>query len=325
MRRLVPLLLLACNARQTTKGTDTINKPFTVDGVRVEPDSLNAYLAAHRGFTSRGGAMRCAYRPLGQRGSRVFVWALCSELSAVDDHLVDGSAMSLPAAFEVGVGSGQAHVVGVEVPADGNGYGPSIRHIFPATTWPAIFSHGDRAVAGLEHQLRVEAAARFGLPLSAADAPRRHDPPPSIPAATLDSSARRVVEFLRGKAFFDQIGLSDTVTLLVSPEGGGGRATFARDELREPSAWRVRSAGRLFSFAPPPGLTKLTTQVGRHFDCKEQSLASKFPGFEQLPHVGTVLEPVNGGSCLETWNVTFVFDRGINPRVVAALYDQWEW
>src|SRR5439155_9284095 len=137
-------------------------------------------------------------------------------------------------------------------------------------------------------------------------------------AATLDSWARRVVEFLRGNASFDQIDLSDTVTWSVSPEGGGGRATFVREQLRQPSAWRVRSRGRVFSLAPPAGMTKLTTKVGRHFNCKEQPLASKFPRLAQLPHVGAVLEPENASSCLQTWNVTFVFDTTSHPRVVAA-------
>jgi hypothetical protein len=523
-RLLGAVILFACTACRTDQSAETINKPFTVSGVRVDPDSLNTYLAAHRGFTSRGGEMRCAYRPLGQRGTRVFVWAVCSELLAVDDHLVNGSGMSLPAAFEIRVDSDRARIVAVEVPADGSGYGASIRRIFPPTTWRAIFSNGtrDQPAAGLERQLRVEAAARFGLPLAAASAPRRHDPPPpytqdsgvfalvvrgdttvldefvrrsnllegvvrplghgakfgwgryrvefspsgeatrsqlwigrvgtspdsaavsthtitfgpdsivdqwpnrmatrvpyvrgTVPlfgpsiamlqevvrrasrmppamrelgvpvypvwvdarmgrvrahwitrdtltlswgdsaaaryvvsgwrilsgengdsitlrrpvpysAATLDSSARRVVDFLRGNGSFDQIELklSDTVTLFVSPEGGGGRATFVRERLRQPSAWRVRSGGRVFSLAPPAGMTKLTTKVGRHFNCKEQPLASKFPRLAQLPHVGAVLEPENARSCLQTWNVTFVFDTTSHPRVVAAVYDQWEW
>src|SRR6266550_3829017 len=93
-----------------------INQPFTVDGVLVEPDSLNAYLAAHQGFTSRGGEMRCAYSPLGQQGKRVFVWAVCNELLAVDGRLVEGSGMALAAAFNIEVDRNRARVVGVDVP-----------------------------------------------------------------------------------------------------------------------------------------------------------------------------------------------------------------
>ena len=142
---------------------------------------------------------------------------------------------------------------------------------------------------------------------------------------TLDAAARRIVDFLRGKASFDQINLSDTVTLSVAPEGGGGQATFARQGLGQPSAWRVRSGGHVYSFAPPTEMTKLTTKVGRHFSCNEQSLATRFPRFAKFPHVGTLLEPAIRSSCLQTWNVTFVFDTSSPPRLVAAVYDQWEW
>jgi hypothetical protein len=172
------VVLLACTG-QIDRSADTINKPFTVNGARVEPDSLNAYLAAHRGFTSKGGEMRCAYRPLGQSGTKVFVWAVCTELLAVDGRLIDGSGMSLPAAFEIEVDSGRPRIVGVEVPQDGDRYGMSIRRIFPADTWPAIFANGgrDQPAAGIGDYLRREAAARFGLPAAAASAPHVHDLP----------------------------------------------------------------------------------------------------------------------------------------------------
>jgi hypothetical protein len=296
-----------------------INQPFTVNGVVVEPDSLNTYLAGHRGFTSRGGEMRCAYSPLGQQGTRVFVWAVCNELLAVDGRLVQGSGMARAAAFEIEVDSMRAKVVGVEVPEDGNRYAPSIRRIFPQRIWRQIFEatgpDRQRGVALAQH-LRAQAEA--GLKAAPAREVTGSD-------ATLDSAARRVVEFLRGNAPFDQIELSDSVTLSVTPEGGGGRATFSREELRHPSAWRVRSGGRVFSLAPPSGMIKLTTKVGRHFNCNEQSLATKSPRLAELPHVGTVLEPANRTSCLQTWNTTFVFDTSDRPRVVAAVYDQWEW
>jgi hypothetical protein len=296
-----------------------INQPFTVNGAVVEPDSLNAYLAAHRGFTSRGGEMRCAYSPLGQQGTRVFVWAVCNELLAIDGHLVQGSGMARAAAFQIQVDSMRAKVVGVELPEDGNRYAPSIRRIFPESIWPQIFEatgrDRQRGVALAQH-LRAQAEA--SLRAAPAREVTRSD-------STLDSAARRVVEFLRGNAPFDQIELSDSVTLSVSPEGGGGRATFSREQLRHPSAWRVRSGGRQFSLAPPSGMTKLTTRVGRHYNCGEQSLAANFPRLAQLPHVGTELAPANMSSCLQAWNMTFVFDTSSRPRLVAAVYDQWEW
>jgi hypothetical protein len=171
--------LLACTEGQRNQSAGTINQSFTVNGVHVEPDSLNAYLAAHRGFTSRGGEMRCAYKPLGQRETRVFVWAVCEELLAADGRLVDGSAMSLPAAFEIALDSGRPRIVSVEVPEDGSNYGRSIQRIFPSNTWPAIFANGGpkSPATGLDSSIRREAAARFGLPPAAASAPHRHDRP----------------------------------------------------------------------------------------------------------------------------------------------------
>ena len=192
-RSLAVAVLLACTGR-VDQSAGTINKPFTVDGARVEPDSLNGYLAANRGFTSKGGEMRCAYRPLGQSGTKVFVWAVCSELLAVDGRLIDGSGMSLPAAFKIEVDSGRTRIVGVEEPQDGNRYAPSIRRIFPASTWPAIFADRgpEHPAEGLEIYLRRQAAARFGLPAAAASAPRVYELP-SDALKPIDSGAFALV------------------------------------------------------------------------------------------------------------------------------------
>lgn len=144
--------------------------------------------------------------------------------------------------------------------------------------------------------------------------------------ALLDSAARRLVEFLAGRATFDAAALSDSVTLLVAPEGGGARRTLHRDALRAPHAWVVRQGEREIRFAPPPGLTTLTTAPGRHLRCREGSLGAIFPGLDSLPHVGTMLTPPNPQGCLQGWNVTFVFAPGAGrPQLVAAVYDQWEW
>lgn len=158
--------LLACTGRARDQSADAINRPFTINGVAIEPDSLNAYLVAHRGFTSRGGEMGCAYVPLGQERTRVFVWALCGEHVAVDGQLYDGSGMSLAAAFEIGIDSGRPRIVGVEVPQDGDRYAPSVRRIFPESIWPQIFDANDRyrkRGVALGNYLRAEAAARLGI------------------------------------------------------------------------------------------------------------------------------------------------------------------
>lgn len=141
----------------------------------------------------------------------------------------------------------------------------------------------------------------------------------------LDSSAKEIVAFLQGKRPFDGIALADTVVLYLSPEGGGTRAAFTREGLRTPASWSVQSDRQRYSFVPPQW-TRMTTRPGRHFNCAEYPLASRFVDLAGRPHVGVKLEPDRPASCLESWNATFVFDTAAGrPQLVAAVYDQWEW
>lgn len=157
----------------------------------------------------------------------------------------------------------------------------------------------------------------------------------STPATTevndpdgLTTAATRVIAFLQGRLPFDSIRVADTVALYISPEGGGSRANVSRGNLAHAANWKIASAsnGKNYSLVPPKGLTKLTTRVGRHFNCLEYPLSSRFETLSQLPHVGTKLEPDSASTCLQTWNLTLVFDRQkVPPTLVAAVYDQWEW
>jgi hypothetical protein len=167
----------------------------------------------------------------------------------------------------------------------------------------------------------ASAVARTDISPPNSGAFRAHRP------AELDEAAKQIVAFLRGEVGFDRIRLADTVTLYVSPEGGGTRAVRTRALLRDRSNWKVRGQGKAaYSLVPPNGMSKLTTRVGRHFDCHEYPLASRFLELAQLPHVGTKLEPADASSCLQTWNLTLVFDPNERPpTLVAAVYDQWEW
>ena len=150
---------------------------------------------------------------------------------------------------------------------------------------------------------------------------------PSTPAAAseLETAGRTVIRFLQGTAPFDSVALADSVSLRVAPEGGGGSAVYTRDELRNPSNWAVVSGGRSFVLVPPAGSATLTTKTSRHFNCMEYDLASRSPELARLPHVGTRLQSGQTPSCLGSWNLTLVFDSMDPPRLVAAVYDQWEW
>ncbi|MDQ6770134.1 MAG: hypothetical protein M3Z54_09115 [Gemmatimonadota bacterium] len=175
----LPTLLVGssgCDRPSAAALRTDINGAFSVEHVRVAPDSLNAYIADHQGFTSLGGQMRCAYAPLDQDAGRVFVWAICIELLPSPDRqeLVRGSAMSLPVALQVETQDDRARIVGIAVPQMGDQYGTSIRRIFPESLWPRIFPHTEIENArgrALAKQLQVEAVERFRLPSEAARTP----------------------------------------------------------------------------------------------------------------------------------------------------------
>jgi hypothetical protein len=143
----------------------------------------------------------------------------------------------------------------------------------------------------------------------------------------LVSAAETVLRFLRGEVPFEQVHAADTVMLRLAPEGGGTQVTLRRELLADPANWSVplRADDRVL-LVPPRALTELTTKPGVHFNCLEQPLASVAPDLAMLPHVGMKLTPPDPMSCLQSWNLTLVFDTtGGRPLLVAAVYDQWEW
>lgn len=144
-------------------------------------------------------------------------------------------------------------------------------------------------------------------------------------ASELEAAGRTVIRFLQGRVPFDSVAIADTVTLHVAPEGGGASTTYTREQLRDPSSWTVVSGGQSLKLVPPAANATLTTKTSRHFNCMEYDLASRSPELARLPHVGTKLQPADAASCLQSWNLTLVFDSTTQPRLVAALYDQWEW
>lgn len=147
-------------------------------------------------------------------------------------------------------------------------------------------------------------------------------------AEELVAAAQNIVGFLRGVVDFDRITVADTVVLLLTPEGGGDGSKIPRDLLRNRANWSVHAAGTgtTYPFAPPPGMTRLTTRAGRHFNCVEYKLSTRYPEFAALPHVGTRLELPEPAGCLQTWNLTFIFDsHEPEPTLLTVVYDQWEW
>jgi hypothetical protein len=119
--------------------------------------------------------------------------------------------------------------------------------------------------------------------------------------------------------------MADTVTLYISPEGGGASMRVPRTLLSDLANWRVESATITYTLAPPARLTELTSRVGVHFNCFEYPLSTLYPELAELPHVGTKLVQTSAGGCLQTWNLTLVFAPQRPAKLVAVVYDQWEW
>ena len=180
------------------------------------------------------------------------------------------------------------------------------------------------------------ASTPSGSPVPGKDSVRPPEPalspfPDTVPlgvhrAEELVDAATAIVAFLRGEADFDRIRVADTVTLYLSPEGGGTRRAVPRAMLRDRSQWtvRLRDLPGMVSFVPSSGRAELTTRVGRHLKCLDYPLASLYKELAQFPHVGTML--AHGTGCLQTENLTLVFDPNEKPpTLIAAVYDQWEW
>ncbi len=142
----------------------------------------------------------------------------------------------------------------------------------------------------------------------------------------LVEAAERVVRFLKGELPFSELLVADTVNLRLSPEGGGAQASLPRASLHDRANWIVPTRNGRQTFVPPPALPHLTARSGVHLNCLESPLASVAPDLAGLPHVGIRLAPHGDATCLQTWNLTLVFEATDGPPVlVAALYDQWEW
>lgn len=161
------------------------------------------------------------------------------------------------------------------------------------------------------------------------------DPPAELPGAGsgaaggtvhafayLEDEVDRLLAFLQGEGPFPEALLADSVVLRLAPEGGGDAAAFAREELGSPDAWRIEH----HSLQPPQGYRHRTITPGLHTNCRAVELESRFPELARFPHVGVRLARSEAADCLQTWNVTFVFDEDARaPRLTAVVYDQWEW
>jgi hypothetical protein len=156
---------LAACANKPAASSAAVDSTFTIAGQAVPAARINSYLSTHLGFTSRGGDMHCAYTPLGQDSTRIFIQTLCLELVQSGDSVAHGSGRGGPVALTVTRDGDSVRIVSHDVPVDGGGQAESIRRIFPASVAEQIFAggaHNDK----LEAHLRAAAQARLSRPVA---------------------------------------------------------------------------------------------------------------------------------------------------------------
>jgi hypothetical protein len=105
---------------------------------------IQNYLESHIESPSFGGKMFCAYKLFGiekkGKNDHIYLWTLCMEYYVKDRVLLKGTGVSMPVALiSVRLPQG-SKIVEHKKPVDGQGYGESIRQIFPKKYYKTIFT-----------------------------------------------------------------------------------------------------------------------------------------------------------------------------------------
>lgn len=142
---------------------DIIDKPS-------QADNIQRYLEASIESPNSGGKMFCAYGLLGkettQRTQYIYVWTTCMEYSVKNGKLVQGVGISLPVSVMVEEAPSGPIIKGHRKPADGEGYGVSIKKIFPSQYHAAIFAEGkeyNRRAESLQRDTERQARAYYNM------------------------------------------------------------------------------------------------------------------------------------------------------------------
>ncbi|MBS3751671.1 MAG: hypothetical protein KGY39_09235 [Anaerolineales bacterium] len=107
-------------------------EPTAPDGPpwkRVQCALASAFLSPP-GQKSRG---ICEWQNLGKSDAELYLWAMCQAAGEPE-----GPAVSAPAVIRL---DQSGRIVGVDIPRDGELYGPDVRELFPSAIQEVIFNH----------------------------------------------------------------------------------------------------------------------------------------------------------------------------------------
>jgi hypothetical protein len=114
--------------------------------------------------------MFCAYELLGKdtthRTQYFYVWATCTEYALKNGKLAQGVGISVPLSLMAEETPSGPIMKGHRKPVDGEGYGASIRKLFPPQYHNAIFSQGkeyNRRAESLQKDTAKKARAYYNL------------------------------------------------------------------------------------------------------------------------------------------------------------------
>jgi len=143
---------------------DILNQPS-------QTDSIQRYLETSIESTNSGGKMFCAYELFGTETKKtkkyIYLWTACMEYYVKGGVLRQGAAVSLPVALTAKETSHGDMIKGHKKPVDGEGYGNSIRKIFPPKYQTTIFAQGqeyNRRANSLLRETERQAKAYFHNP-----------------------------------------------------------------------------------------------------------------------------------------------------------------
>lgn len=144
LKRGMNIKVIGYTVRGDEGGTWTSYKNIEIRGRAFQEENIRDYLQKHIESPNFGGRTFCSYELFGSEKKRsrqyIYMWALCMEYYVKDGILMQGAGSSMPLALIAVHSRIGEKIINHQKPVDGEGYGESIRKIFPKKYHNAIFS-----------------------------------------------------------------------------------------------------------------------------------------------------------------------------------------